>query len=87
MFECNALAEPEHQIEWSFTDSNSVTMLSTTEVSNSGKYFINRNRNDVSLFGALTVNSVVFEDRGTYSCRAMNDLGNEVAEANLTVHG
>ena len=90
VFECTALAEPEHQIEWSFADSNGVTMdklISTTEVSSSSKYSINSNRNDTTLFGALTVNSVVFEDRGTYSCLAQNDLSDEVAEANLTVHG
>ena len=90
MFECTALAEPEHQIAWSFTDSNGVTMdriISTSEVSSSSKYSINSNRNDGTLFGALTVNSVVFEDHGTYSCLAQNDLGDEVAETNLTVHG
>ena len=85
MFECTALAEPEHQIEWSF--NGIILNISTTEVSSSSKYSINRNRNDGTLFGALTVNSVAFEDRGTYSCLAQNDLGDEVAEANLTVHG
>ena len=89
-FECIVLAEPEHQISWSFTDSGGVTTanISATDVeaSNFSKYSINRNRND-TLFGALTVNRVSHEDHGTYSCVADNDYGSKDVEANLTVHG
>ena len=89
VFECTAIADPLHQILWDFNDSNGERMeevASTKDGSRSDKYSINSNRTD-ALFGELTVNSVQFEDRGTYVCTAINANGFEEAQANLTVHG
>ncbi len=88
MFQCNAIAEPAHEITWSFTNASGVTSnkIAGTDTSSTEKYSINQNRTD-DTFGELTVNSVVFDDRGTYSCLAENRIGEEQAEANLTVHG
>ena len=38
-------------------------------------------------FGELTVLDVQYEDRGRYTCTAMNSLGADVSNANLIVHG
>ena len=50
------------------------------------KYRINR-ANGTSNFGTLTVVNVNFEDRGTYSCNASNEIGFVGASTTLTVHG
>ena len=88
---CNAIAEPQHEISWSFTDADDVTAeriaATNSEDSSDDRYTINRMRNETMLFGELTVSNVEFEDRGVYTCTAQNDIGRETAAANLTVHG
>ena len=50
------------------------------------KYRISR-ANGLVTFGMLTVMNVNFDDHGTYSCNASNEIGFAVASATLTVHG
>ena len=94
MFICMASAVPLHEIVWSFTDVNGVTVeriAATADyesaVTISSKYSINRNRTEEVLFGQLTVRNVEYSDRGTYICLAQNFNGDDNAQANLTVHG
>ena len=89
VFECTAIADPEHTIEWAFIDANGVRtdrIVSTDGETRTDRYYINSNRTDGN-FGELTVSSVEFGDRGTYFCVAQNSIGSESAQANLTVHG
>ena len=89
MFECTAIADPLHTIEWSFIDANGVRtnrIVSTYGQTSTSEYSVNSNRTSDS-FGELTVNNVEFGDCGTYSCLAQNSIGSESAQANLTVHG
>ena len=90
MFACSAIADPEHTVSWSFTDSDGdiADKIAATDVEdpgNSTKYSINRLR--TATFGQLTVNNVTYEDRGVYTCTAENVVGFEDDSANLTVHG
>ena len=90
VFTCGALAIPPHQVYWTFTgeDGVEVSIISTLDGMNTTKYQINNvNVNDTMNFGSLTVTDVRFEDRGTYTCNATNDIGSDVANATLTVHG
>ena len=83
VFECDALADPDHTISWTFSNISG----EATAVSNdSSKYFIVTNRS-TTRFGELKVMNVVYEDRGVYTCTATNSIGNVTASANLTVHG
>ena len=90
VFACSAIADPEHSVQWSFTDSDGVIAdkFAATDIEDPGnsKYSINRLRNGAA-FGQLTVNNVTFEDHGVYTCRAENEIGFEDDSANLTVHG
>ena len=88
MFTCNAIAFPLHHISWSFRNFTGFMfdkIVTTDSVSDTEKYSVVRDRNGT--FGQLTVRNVLFQDRGTYICEAMNDPGSESAQANLTVHG
>ena len=88
MFQCEASAVPEHNVFWTFTNSDGSTraIISTTE-SDTDKYQVKRMRGIGAVFGELTVLDVQYEDRGRYTCTAMNSLGSDVSNANLTVHG
>lgn len=89
VFECNAVANPPHDVMWSFTGAEGNTSLIASTRVNSitiTKYSIDSDR-DGGSFGELTVHDVVFADHGTYSCLAANFNGDESAHANLTVHG
>ena len=85
VFECDALAEPEHTISWTFTNSTGAV----SEIFSGGnKYFINIVANRGTFrYGELTVMNVDYEDRGVYTCTATNSIGSSRASANLTVHG
>ena len=83
IFVCDALADPQHIISWTFTNSNGVV---TDIVSDGSKYSIVTNH-DATRFGELKVMNVVYEDRGVYTCTAINSIGFDRASANLAVHG
>ena len=88
VFQCEASAVPEHDVLWSFTNSsgNTQSIISTTG-DNTHKYQVKQMRGTGAGFGELTVLDVQYEDRGRYTCTAMNSLGSDVSNANLTVHG
>ena len=88
VFQCEASAVPEHDVFWTFTNSDGITLsiISTTE-SDTDKYQVNRTRGIGAGFGELTVIGVQYEDRGTYTCTAMNSVGSDVSDASLTVQG
>ena len=88
VFQCEASAVPEHDVFWTFTNSDGSTLsiISTTE-SDTDKYQIKRMRGIGAGFGELTVLDVQYEDRGRYTCTAMNSLGTDISNASLTVHG
>ena len=88
MFQCEASAVPDHNVFWTFTNSSGRTraIISTTE-SDTDKYQVKRGREIGAGFGELTVLDVQYEDRGRYTCTAMNSVGSDVSNANLTVHG
>ena len=88
VFRCEASAVPDHEVFWTFTNSSGSTLsiISTTE-SDTNKYQVKREREIDVGFGELTVLDVQYEDRGRYTCTAVNSLGSDVSDANLTVHG
>ena len=83
VFVCDALADPEYTVSWTFTNSTgAVTKVSSDD----SKYSIVANRS-TTRFGELTVMNVDYEDRGLYTCTATNSIGSDRASANLTVYG
>ena len=88
LFQCEASGVPDHDVFWTFTNFNSsrVSVIDTTSP-DTNKYQIGRMRGIRAGFGELTVLNVQYEDRGTYSCAAMNIIGSDTSDANLTVHG
>ena len=88
MFKCEASAVPEHEVFWTFTNSDGSTraIISTAE-SDTDKYQVKRERRIGAGFGELTILDVQYEDRGRYTCTAMNSIGSDMSNANLTVHG
>ena len=88
VFQCEASAVPEHDVFWTFTNSDGITLsiISTTE-NDTDKYQLNRVRGIGAGFGELAVFDVQYRDRGRYTCTAMNSIGSDVSDANLTVHG
>ena len=83
VFVCDALADPEHTISWTFTNNTGAV---TAIFIDGNKYSIVANRSNTR-FGELTVMNVDYEDRGVYTCTATNSIGSDRASANLTVHG
>ena len=83
VFLCDALADPEHTISWTFTNISGVV---TDIVSDGSKYSVVSD-SSTTRFGELTVMNVDYEDRGVYTCTATNSIGSVTASANLTVHG
>ena len=57
-----------------------------TDGTSTSKYLIVNDIMD-ERFGQLTVRSVVYEDRGIYTCEAVNEFGTALAQAILTVQG
>ena len=90
LFHCAALAEPQHYVEWIFTnsDGNSTVIINTKmgNTTSNTKYGINNITSSPS-FGQLIIQDVVYSDRGQYMCRAINIAGTDTAAVNLTVHG
>ena len=88
LFTCGALAFPEHQISWTFTNAAGVqTPIITTEYDTESTKYLISYENGTSSFGTLTVLMVNFDDCGTYSCNASNTVGYVNANARLTIHG
>jgi len=88
VFQCEASAVPDHDVFWTFTNfiGSTVSVIDTTSL-DTDKYQIGRMRRVRAGFGELTVLDVRYEDRGTYACTAMNIIGVDMSDANLTVHG
>ena len=94
VFSCEAIAFPEHNVTWSYTNSTGdmfdlmFDLMIATDDDGAGtdKYVIVGDRNGTE-FGRLTVNNVTYEDRGTYTCTAANGVGMVSSSGNLTVHG
>jgi len=88
VFQCEASAVPAHDVFWTFTNFNgsTVSIIDTTSL-DTDKYQIRRMREIGAGFGELTVLNVQYEDRGIYACIAMNIIGFDMSDANLTVHG
>ena len=88
VFQCEASAVPLHDVFWTFTNFNGSTVfIIDTTSPDTDKYQIRRMRGIRAGFGELTVLNVQYEDRGTYACTAMNIIGSDMSDANLTVHG
>ena len=84
-FECAVLAFPMHSVQWSFTNSlGDTAVIIDTDGMNSTKYEVGTG---LFSFGQLTITDVQYEDRGVYTCTAINVIGSDSASANLTVHG
>ena len=88
VFQCEASGIPAHDVFWTFTNFNGSTVfIIDTTLPDMDKYQIKRMRGIGTGFGELTVLNVQYEDRGTYTCTAMNIIGSDTSDANLTVHG
>ena len=88
VFQCEASAVPEHDVFWTFTNSDGSTLsIISTAGSDTDKYQVKQMRGIGAGFGELTVLDVQYEDRGRYTCTAMNSLGTDISNASLTVHG
>ena len=83
VFVCDALADPEHTISWTFTNNTGAV----TEIFSDGKKYSIVSDRSTTRFGELTVMNVDYEDRGVYTCTVTNSFGSDRASANLTVHG
>ena len=88
VFQCEASAMPSHDVFWTFTNFNGSTVsIIDTTLPDTDKYQIKRTRGFGTGFGELTVLNVQYKDRGMYVCTAMNIIGLDDSDANLTVHG
>ena len=88
VFQCEASAVPNHTVFWNFTNSDGRTQfIISTDEPDSNKYQVKRERGIGAGFGELTILNVQYGDRGRYTCTAMNSIGSDVSDANLTVHG
>ncbi len=85
-FSCEAIANPVHNISWSYEDANGniVNNIITTSSMSTSKYQIFAEGIN---FGQLTVLSVIYNDRGTYTCTATNTVGSVVDSGSLIVQG
>ncbi len=85
-FSCETIANPEHNISWSYEDANGTILsniITTSSMSTSKYRILAQGMN----FGQLTVLNVVYKDRGTYTCTATNTVGSAVDSGSLTVQG
>ena len=88
VFQCEASAVPNHTVFWNFTNSDGSTQfIISTDEPDTIKYQVKRERGIRVGFGELTIGDVQYRDRGRYTCTAMNSIGSDVSDANLTVHG
>ena len=88
VFQCEASAVPDHNVFWTFTNFNGSTVfIIDTTLPDTDKYQIRRMRGVRAGFGELTVLNVQYEDRGMYTCTAVNIIGFDMSDANLIVFG
>ena len=83
-FDCEAIADPPHQVYWVF--NNTKDLLNTAQAMASNKYSIIRDNSSI-IFGSLTVHNLQYEDRGLYQCNITNYVGSKLSSALLIVHG
>jgi len=82
VFECAVLAFPMHSVQWSFTNSfGDTAVIIDTDGVNDTKYEVGTG---LFSFGQLTIRDVQYEDRGVYTCTAINVIGSDSASANVT---
>ena len=88
VFQCEASAVPLHDVFWNFTNFNgsTVSIIDTTSP-DTDQYQIKQRRAIEAGFGELTVLNVQYEDRGMYTCTAVNIIGFDMSDANLIVFG
>ena len=88
IFSCEAIANPPHNISWSYTNASGFLSPSIVNINstNTSKYLIQLDisRSD---YGQLTVLDINYEDRGTYTCTAVNSVGQVSDDGILTVQG
>ena len=77
VFACSAEAEPLHDVEWFFQDSDEPLSGNRYTIEPSGS----------ASHGQLTVSNVTEADTGMYTCFASNVHGNDSASAYLAVQG
>ena len=77
IFVCLAEAEPLHDVEWFFQDSD--------EPLSGNRYTIEPSGSDS--YGRLNVSNVTEDDTGMYTCFVSNVHGNDSASAYLAVQG
>ena len=81
-FFCQAVGEPVPDISWYFNG----VMINVSD--NSSKYMIiSRSLNITIIENTLTVYNVTSSDVGTFSCNAINILGNDSTGGLLQVNG
>ena len=87
-FSCEVIANPPHNISWSYTNASGFLYpnIINTNSANTSKYLIqpDTSRSD---YGQLTVQDINYEDRGAYTCTAVNSVGQMSDDGILTVQG
>ena len=76
-FRCFSTGDPPPTVSWIF--NNSV-------IQEGNKYTIGDIQQGVD-FGSLTIRNLTYYDRGTYTCRASNAIGNATDQVQLQVQG
>ena len=81
MFLCQATGEPVANISWYFNG----VMINVLDTS---KYMIvSTSINKTAIENTLIVYSVTSSDVGTYTCNAINSIGNDKSSGILTING
>jgi len=82
IYTCEATGEPVPDISWYFNG----VMINVSD--NSSKYMIkSRSLNITTTENTLTVYNLTSFDMGTYSCNAINVIGNDSSNGYLQVNG
>ncbi|XP_011404665.2 PREDICTED: receptor-type tyrosine-protein phosphatase delta-like isoform X2 [Amphimedon queenslandica] len=85
-FICYAVADPNHEIYWMYNSTIIANTTSNGYSSNPSKYSIVSSRTNLQSFGSLSVQDLVFDDRGDYQCIVYNNISSLSFTASLTVH-
>ena len=81
-FTCEATGEPVPNISWYFND----IMINVSDKS-SKDVIVSRSLNKTTTENTLTVYNVTSSDVGTYTCTAINTVGNDSNSGHLQVNG